>query len=141
MDMGSAVLEQRADEPIVPEQEDSRLAVLRHKVDTLVSLGRRSFIPSALGRQDSEPVDLGQEGFGPAAVGLDLEPAPVRVDLVGMYTRVVVALFDFLLQGLTLRLQNLSLGLQRLALRGYGLRGVRAYCTYCYVACCNYCKD
>ena len=93
--MGPVVLEHRDDEPVVLEQEDSRPTALGHKVDTLVDLGRRGFVLNALGRQDFEPVDLGQEGFGTTAARLDLDRAPARVDLVGMYTRVATTMVGF----------------------------------------------
>lgn len=48
--MGLVLLEHMADEPIVPEQEGFGPAVLRHKVDTLVSLGHRDFVPDSLGQ-------------------------------------------------------------------------------------------
>jgi len=93
--MGPVVLKHRAIGPIVPEQEGSGPAVLRHKVDTLVSLGRRGFVLGALGQQDSEPVDPGQEDFSPIAGGFDLDLVPTRVDLADMYTRVASAQVGF----------------------------------------------
>lgn len=47
--MGPVVLEHTTDEPIIPEQEGFRLAVLRHKVDALVALGHTDFVPDSLG--------------------------------------------------------------------------------------------
>jgi len=63
MDMRPIILEHMGDEPVVPEQEDFGHAVPGHKVDTLVALGHRDFVPNALGWQDSELVDLRHEDF------------------------------------------------------------------------------
>ena len=93
--MRHVVLEHRVVEPVVPEQEGSGPAVLGHKVDTLVALRHRGFVPSSLGRQDFEPIDLQQEDSPPAAAGFDLDPVPARVDLVDMYTRVAATRFGF----------------------------------------------
>ena len=48
--MGPVVLEHMADELVVAKQEGFGLAVLRHKVDTLVALGHRDFVPDDLGQ-------------------------------------------------------------------------------------------
>lgn len=60
MGMGAIVLEHKVVGPILPEQEGSRPAVLGHKVDTLVTIGRRGFVPGALRWQEFELVQLGQ---------------------------------------------------------------------------------
>lgn len=93
--MGLAVLEHRAVEPIVFAQEGFGPVVLGHKVDTLVSLRHRGFVPGALGRQDTEPVDPGQEDSALAIAGFDLDHVPARVDLVDTYTRVTTAQVGF----------------------------------------------
>lgn len=79
-------------------KQDSGPVALGHKVDTLVSLGHRGFISGSLVCQDSELLDLGQDGFWPTTTGLDLDLALARVDaaLVGfVVARVDLAVTKF----------------------------------------------
>jgi len=93
--VGPIVLEHRVVGPVVPKQEGYGPTILRHKVDILVALGRRGFVLGALGRQNSEPIDPGQEDFAHATAGFDLDPVLARVGLVDMYKRVAAALVGF----------------------------------------------
>lgn len=108
--MGSVVLEHRVIEPVIHKQEGSGFAVLGNRVDKLVAHGRRAFVPDALSYQDSGPFDPGHEDSRPAVAGLDLDPAPARVDLVDMYTGVSISLVGFPIARVDLAVTKFVLG-------------------------------